>query len=66
MICESDVWRIFKFYKCTSIGQREGGGQFVNVFVIDIVKRVSYLRVEHCYSGEHCIVHWPLGHLFDL
>lgn len=48
-----------------SVKERDGVN-FVNVFVIDIVKQVSYLRVEHCYSGEHCIVHWPLGHLFDL
>lgn len=47
------------------VKEREGVN-FANVFVIDIVKQVSYLRVEHCYSGEHCIVHWPLGHLFDL
>lgn len=47
------------------VKEREGVN-FVNVFVIDIVKQGSYLRNEHCYSGEHCIVHWPLGHLFDL
>lgn len=64
MICESDAWRIFKFYNSTSLSQRVGGVNFV--FVIDIVKQVSYLRVEHCYSGEQCVVHWPLIYLFAL
>lgn len=44
MICESDVWRIFKFYNSTVprlVKEREGVN-FANVFVIDIVKQVSY------------------------
>lgn len=43
MICESDVWRIFKFYNSTvpHLVKKREGVNFVNVFVIDIVSKLE-------------------------